>query len=104
MPSVARSPTHSPATSPMAAKTRADLGGLLVDLPPLATTAAVPQQPQRRRRSGALMLVLVAALVFFSAGWWLWPPHVPVFLLLVGFFVLLRHWSWHGRRQHGHWW
>ncbi len=65
----------------MEAKTRADLGGLLADLP-LLTTAP---PPRARRRGGGAWVAVLAVLLFLSAPWehvgWPWMPRVPWILL-----------------------
>ncbi len=62
----------------MGAKTRADLSGLLTDLPPLASPPAPP--PSRRRRA-AMWATLVLFLVVVSVPWqqvpWPWVPRIP---------------------------
>jgi len=96
----------------MSAKTRADLSGLLVDLPSLRTPeqAAVLREPPRHRH-GFLKVVLFAVLAFWALsfvaassrfltlGW----VHVPwLLILLVALFVWVRdrrHRRWHHRRE-----
>ena len=84
----------------MAAKTRADLAGLLSDLPP-----PVPAAPpvQLRRRRGGFALLVVTTFVFaaaFSSALWAW--HFPWLLFALVFFLVWRrsHWGWH---RHGPW-
>ena len=73
----------------MTAKTRADLSGLLVDLPSLKTPeqVAAAQVPVRHRH-GVVRVVVFAllflwALSFLGAGVHLWWMHVPWLLILV---------------------
>ena len=73
----------------MSAKTRADLAGLLDDLPSLQTPeqAAVARQPAPRRRPRVLRVVLLAVLAF-----WILPsshPSAPRSLRLVLLTVVL---------------
>jgi len=87
----------------MSAKTRADLAGLLTDLPRLDPSGmqASPPPPHRRRPRliAILALVFVAMVVASSLSF---PWHVPwVPFLLVGFLIWHRH--GHGyRHQHHH--
>ncbi len=83
----------------MGAKTRADLSGLLVDLPPLPS-ALPPQQPVHRRRS-RIGLLLLAWFVFMatvgSLAWHVgsWRPHAGWFVVvLLVAFVLSRRSRW----------
>jgi hypothetical protein len=73
------------------AKTRADLAGLLTDLPPLAPPAPAP--PSRRRRT-AMWVCLAAFVIAISVPWqqvpWPWIPRVPWLLFGVIAFFLLR--------------
>ena len=100
----------------MSAKTRANLSGLLVDLPSLQTpeqAAAIQQPPRRRPR--VLRVVVFAVLAFwvlsiaasaarglFWFGWFGW-VHGP--WLLIGLIVLFlwardrRHRRWRYRRE-----
>ncbi|MGO9300834.1 MAG: DUF1707 domain-containing protein [Acidimicrobiales bacterium] len=100
----------------MSAKTRADLSGLLADLPSLQTpdqAAAVRQPPRRRPRVLRVVLFAVvafwvlsivgaAARGFWWFGWFGW-VHGP--WLLIGLIVLLlwardrRHRRWRYRRE-----
>ncbi len=75
----------------MGATTRADLDGLLSDLPPLDEPSA---RPRRRSRLAAVVLVVVAllcALAVLSA-----PYHFPWIIVAIVAFVL-----W--RRDHRRW-
>lgn len=97
----------------MAARTRADLAGLLVDLPPLdgeavASTAPLPPPPalhRRRRLAGVLSVVLLApaaaSFLVHTLFWhnWLWPggpgggpfhPRLAPVLLVLLLVVVLR--------------
>lgn len=80
------------------AKTRADLSGLLSDLPPLVPPA--PPPPTRRRRA-ALWLCLALIAIGVAAPWqhlpWPWVPRVP--WLLVGVVALV---LWRSGRRHRH--
>jgi len=74
----------------MTAKTRADLSGLLVDLPNLKTPeqVAAAQAPPARRPHGVVRMVLFVllflwALSFLGAGVHLWWIHVPWLLILI---------------------
>lgn len=94
----------------MNAKTRADLSGLLVDLPRLQTPeqAATVQTPPRHRPRllrlalFAFMAIWIASIVSASARWVLWPgafiTHVP--WLLIGVIVFF---IWARDRRHRHW-
>ena len=86
----------------MAAKTRADLAGLLSDLPPPVPTTAEPTGEVRRRRGGFLLLVatMVIFAAAFSSAMWAW--HFPWLLFALVFFLLWRraHRGWH---RHGPW-
>jgi len=88
----------------MGAKTRAELAGVLGDLPPVDGPPPVPDVEVRRRR-GTFSLLLVTLLIFmaaFSAAAWTW--HFPWILFGIIFFVFWRrsrwgwhrHWGWHG--------
>jgi hypothetical protein len=94
----------------MSAKTRADLSGLLTDLPRLQTpeqAAAVPAPPRHRPRLLRLALftfiaIWIVSTVSATARWVLWPGgfigHVPWLLIgLIVFFV------WARDRRHRHW-
>lgn len=85
----------------MSAKTRADLSGLLADLPPLVdpnNQKPLPQSRPRRRHPllrVVLFVVLVAwALAFVGAGVHLWWIHIPWLLV---FLVVAVIW---GRERH----
>ena len=74
----------------MAAKTRADLAGLLDDLPRLDAPAS-PRPPQRPRfrggfvRIGLLAFAVILLVHSLTTPWW-FGPHIPwfgLFLLLV---------------------
>ena len=100
----------------MKAKTRADLSGLLADLPRLQTpeqVAAMQQPPRPRRRVlrvvvlGVLLfwvLSIVASVFrgFFWLGWFGW-THGPWLLIgLIALFLLARdrrHRRWRYRRE-----
>ncbi len=77
----------------MAAKTRADLAGLLDDLP-ADPADALPAPVRRRTRSPLVLLVLVVLLVASSSWWWL-TPHVPWVLVALGVA-----WLWHRSHRH----
>jgi hypothetical protein len=83
----------------MAAKTRADLSGLLTDLPRLEVQA--PPPPPRPMRARVMTYVLVAVLA--AAAWSVVAaPHVPwVLIVLVAWFLYRRDRRWSGRpRRH----
>jgi len=94
----------------MSAKTRADLSGLLADLPSLRTPeeVAAAQQPPRRRPRGlraarfpvpvfwALSIAAAAFRGIFWFGWFGW--HVP--WVLIGLVVLF---LWSRDRRHRRW-
>jgi hypothetical protein len=88
----------------MSAKTRADLSGLLVDLPPIAP----PPPPVRRGHAlGRVALLTFAVLLFaFAVSSPMWTWHFPWLLFaIVLFFVwrgAFRHSRWH-RHSHGDW-
>ena len=95
-------------TKAMGAKTRADLSGLLSDLPPIQG-AAPPQPPamhRGRRGRGRIVLIALAAFVLLSSwtwhnsfghGWFFVPHFGPlVFLALIAFLVMRRR-SWASR-------
>lgn len=81
-----------------AARTGADLAGILSDLPPLA--APVPEAPSHPWRTAAwvaLALVLLAfAMPWRTGPWGWWFPHPPVFLVGV---VLVAAWVRARRRR-----
>jgi hypothetical protein len=83
----------------MAARTRADLAGLLSDLPP---PVPVAPPPLRRRRGGVVVLLVTTFLLAaaFSSALWAW--HFPWLLFVLVFFLLWRrsHRGWH---RHGPW-
>ena len=91
----------------MSAKTRADLSGLLVDLPRLQTPeqqAAVAVPPRRPR---VLRVVLFAVLAFWVLSitaaaargfWWFGWIHIP--WLLIGLIALF---LWSRDRRHRRW-
>lgn len=84
----------------MAAKTRADLAGLLSDLPPPVPEAA---PVELRRRRGGFVLLLVTTCIFmaaFTSALWAW--HFPWLLFALIFFLVWRraHRGWH---RHGPW-
>jgi hypothetical protein len=94
----------------MSAKTRADLFGLLTDLPRLQTpeqAAAAPAPPRHRPRLLRLALftfiaIWIVSTVSATARWVLWPRgvigHVPWLLIgLIVFFV------WARDRRHRRW-
>jgi hypothetical protein len=83
----------------MAAKTRADLNGLLSDLPPLESEART-RKPRIGRR--AIWFMTMIAIVVLTVGFAsaIVPPHIPWILVLVVFLLL-----WHrrsGRFSHHH--
>jgi hypothetical protein len=68
-----------------AAKTGADLAGVLADLPPLRTPVPSVSSPPARRGRTALLVAAVLLLVVLSVPWRLgpwgwWFPHPPLFL------------------------
>jgi hypothetical protein len=81
----------------MAAKTRGDLSGLLVDLPPL-TPEGSPSPPVRRRNAGAVAVLLLLAVVVGSFGSLVFHPHIPWLLIAIVAFLLFRGRRW--RRRH----
>jgi hypothetical protein len=81
----------------MAAKTRADLGGLFADLPETGAPV-VPVPPRRRRRHPVLLLVAIVALIVVAshavswfAGPWVWFGFGP--WLWVGLLVVAVLWA-----------
>jgi len=85
----------------MAAKTGADLEGILSDLPSLPGDDPAPLGPVRHR-GGALWLVLTVVFLAsltppFRVGTWMWFPHVPWVLFDI---VAVLIW----RRSHRHRW
>ncbi|MHB8682410.1 MAG: DUF1707 SHOCT-like domain-containing protein [Acidimicrobiales bacterium] len=83
----------------MGAKTRADLAGLLTDLPQLDEEPP-GDRPVPHRHRGRLALLFVTALIFlaaFSSAAWTW--HFPWLLFAVIFFVF---WSRTRRGWHRH--
>lgn len=88
----------------MSAKTRGDLAGLLVDLPP----DVLPPPPElvKRRRKGHFVLLLVAVFLFTGAvSSMMWPWHFPWLLFGVSFFIFWRRshrrWGWYGHHYVG---
>lgn len=74
----------------MEAKTRADLSGLLSDLPPLGPE---PSAPPRHHWAGgwvALMIVFIALWLPWQHGPWLWFPRVPWLVVGVVAWLLWR--------------
>jgi hypothetical protein len=89
----------------MAAKTRADLAGLLTDLP--ASAPPVPEAADVRRRRGHFGLVLLAVFLFMvAASAPVWPYHFPwLFFAVVMFLVwrvTRRGWWWRRRYERWH--
>jgi Domain of unknown function (DUF1707) len=89
----------------MAAKTRADLAGLLTDLPSSAP-GALPAPKPVRHRSRLLAMVLLAIVIAGAASalgrpsiWW-W--HIPWLLIAVVVFLVLRATRLHHHRFHHH--
>ena len=83
----------------MSAKTRADLAGLLTDLPATAPSAG-PSDHRRRGRTGLLLLAVLLAMVALTVP--VWPLHFPWLLLAIVAFVawrVTRHGRWHHRTQ-----
>jgi hypothetical protein len=84
----------------MAAKTRADLAGLLGDLP-AQPPASPPAAALRRRRSGMGLLFVTVFLFAVALSTPVWPAHFPWLLLALLFFFLWRtthrSWGWRGR-------
>ncbi len=72
----------------MGAKTRADLAGLLTDLPGQVTAEHVPAPVPRRRHH----VLLIVAVVFVVASLWsaMVPPHVPWLLIALIVFLIWR--------------
>jgi phage shock protein PspC (stress-responsive transcriptional regulator) len=87
------------------AKTRADLSGLLADLPPLVPApGSVPQHRHRFGFGSFLMLCLTVLLVgsIASALWWTPGPHIGWIAIAVLAFLVLRwerHRHWHRVHQ-----
>ncbi len=87
----------------MSAKTRADLNGLLTDLPSLAVEAA-PARPQRHRWP-IIGLVLLVAFAISAASWIFAMPHVPWLLIAIVVVLVARRRSWrryHHEHYHSH--
>ena len=87
----------------MSAKTRGDLAGLLVDLPP-TSAAPLPAAVVRHRRGRVWLLVLFVflfAMVVSSPFAWALNWHFPWLLFFVLLFVLWRvsHRGWHRHRS-----
>ena len=84
----------------MIAKTRADLSGLLVDLPGLVTPGQAPPMQVPRRRPRVVRVVLYAVLAFWALSfaatatrgfWWFgWTRGPWLLIVLVALFVLAR--------------
>jgi hypothetical protein len=78
----------------MSARTRADLSGLLHDLPDTGAPA-VPERPRRRRGHPVLLVVLLAVLALAAANtaWaavpWLWLGLGAAILLRLGFIAAI---------------
>jgi hypothetical protein len=97
----------------MSAKTRADLSGLLADLPSLkAPQQAVPVKEAPRRRPRVLGVVLFAVLTFWALSffvaasgrflWFGWRSFPWPLIMLIALFLWLRdrrHRRWHYRRE-----
>ena len=93
-------------TRAMGAKTRADLSGLLSDLPPIPGSAAPPPPAMRRHGRGRVVLIGLAAFVLLSSWtWhnsfgrgWFFVPHFGslIFIALIAFLVTRRR-SWASR-------
>jgi hypothetical protein len=97
----------------MSAKTRADLSGLVADLPslkPPQPAAALPRSP--RRRPGLLGVVVMAVLVFWALSffvaasgrflWFGWRGFPWPLIALVALFLWMRdrrHRRWRYRRE-----
>jgi hypothetical protein len=81
----------------MAAKTEADLAGLLADLPKLGDqqppVPQVPARPPRVRRTARFVVLALVGFVLLRSLWW-WPWHVAshglvlVVAILVGIALL----------------
>jgi len=87
----------------MSAKTRADLGGLLTDLPRL-DVEAVPARPPHRRWP-LVGLVLLAAFIISAASWTFATPHFGWLLIAIVVVLVVRRRSWrryHYHQQHHH--
>jgi len=84
----------------MGAKTRADLAGILTDLPRL-TPPAPPAAPERHRSRAALWIALavvfLVALPWHAAGPWWWSPWITrIPWLVVGVVAVL---AWRAVRR-----
>jgi len=84
----------------MSAKTRSDLAGLLVDVPPIVA----PPPPEvlahhRRGRLGLLVLGTFLLALAVSSSMWTW--HFPWLLFTIGLFLIWRfsHRGWHYHRR-----
>jgi hypothetical protein len=87
-----------------AAKTRADLSGLLYDLPPLQPEGAPSPTTMPHRRHRFLMFLLVAFLAISVAGWIAAPWHFPWVLFFIFAFLVFRRGGWyHYHRHHNGW-
>ncbi|MGI8492425.1 MAG: DUF1707 SHOCT-like domain-containing protein [Acidimicrobiales bacterium] len=87
-----------------AAKTRAGLGGLLSDLPPLYERHPATQ-PRRGRLGWPSGWAIVAAFVVLTLAWslvgavvGLFGPRFPWWIVVVAAFVVLRRGAWRRRR------
>lgn len=84
-----------------AAKTRADLSGLLSDLPPLQPQNGPAPVSIPRRRHRFLMFLLVAFIAISVAGWLAAPWHFPwVLFFLFAFLIFRRGGWWHYHHHH----
>ncbi len=88
----------------MSAKTRADLSGLLVDLPTFGDQSE-PSVRMHRRSRGVLVFVAVGLLFLALSGPWWWNPwavgHATFPLLILVFIaILLLRRSWRGWHYH----
>jgi hypothetical protein len=93
----------------MSAKTRSDLSGLLIDLPPVIQPPRPQVEVHHRRRTMWLVIGAVLLFAVLTSPWpWSWGAwHVPWFLVAVVAFIVWRRskWGWHRHRHigyHGH--
>jgi hypothetical protein len=92
-------------TQAMGAKTRADLSGLLTDLPGSAPAAAPPPKPVHHR--SRLLAIVLLAIIIVGAVSALAPPfigssHIPWLLIAVVAFIFWRRARFPHHRFHHH--